>query len=201
MATASNLSAGSYICNITDKINNKTSVVVNVVEPSTKLVISTVDSVAVNGNCNGSATVSATGGNPSYTYFWNDNLHQTTTQATNLCSGTVKAVVTDTWGCKDSVQIIIDDVTSINDLSKMNIKVVPNPANSSAVIFIESKQNDLINALILDEAGRVVHESNFGSMQKSAAYTINVEQLSSGTYFIKVNNSMSSAYYKLLVTH
>ena len=45
------------------------------------------------GQCNGSATVTATGGTPPYTYMWN-NL-QITQTATGLCSGTYTVTVTD----------------------------------------------------------------------------------------------------------
>ena len=200
-STASGLAAGSYTCAITDRVNNKTNIVVNVIEPNTLLTLSLTDSIAVNGNCNGSATISASGGEPNYTYLWNDNLNQTTTVANNLCAGQYTAIVTDSWGCKDSVHVIIEDITHVSDVSKMNVKVIPNPANQDAVIFIESKEFDLISAVVVDESGRQVQQTTFGALQKSAAYSLNVSDLSSGTYFIKVNNSAASSYFKLIVTH
>ena len=199
-SAATNLVAGTYTCQITDKVYNKTNILVNVVEPNTPLVLSVVDSVAVNGNCNGSATVSASGGMPGYTYLWNDNLHQTTTAAGNLCASQYSIVVTDTWGCKDSVKVIVEDVTSVNDL-KVNVKVIPNPADDNAVIFIEAFENENLTVGIYDEAGRLVHDYVHSSLNNSSSHVLKVSELSSGTYFIKVNNSGSSSYYKLVVTH
>lgn len=45
--------------------------------------------------CNGSASVSASGGNPPYTYKWNDVMNQTTQTAHGLCQGTYCVTVTD----------------------------------------------------------------------------------------------------------
>ncbi len=199
-AQASGLTTGTYICEITDRVYNKTSIVVDVLEPSTSFIVSLVDSTAVNGNCNGAATISVAGGNPSYTYLWNDNLHQTGLIASNLCSGQYSAVATDSWGCKDSVHVIIDDITSVDEL-KVNVKVIPNPANESAVIYIEAMDSQLLNVGVYDETGRLVYDYSHSSSQSSSAHLLKVEDLSAGTYFIKVNNNQSSSYYKLIVTH
>lgn len=199
-ATALNLTAGTYTCVITDKVYNKTNVIVNVVEPSSLLDLTTVDSTAVNGNCNGSATVSASGGMPGYTYLWNDNLLQTTSIASNLCANQYTVLVTDTWGCKDSVKVIVEDVTAVNDL-KVNVKVIPNPASENAVIFIEALDENVLSVGIYDAAGRLVHDYQHSSQSNSSSHALNVDELSSGTYFIKVSNASSSSYYKLVVTH
>jgi hypothetical protein len=159
-----------------------------------------LDSTAVNGNCNGTATVSASGGMPNYSYLWNDNLNQTTAIANNLCAGQYSAIVTDSWGCKDSVNVIVDDITSVNEL-KVNIKVIPNPANDNAVIFIEAIDNQLLNLGVYDEAGRLVYDYVHTSAQNSSAHTLSLGDLSAGTYFIKVNNDQSSSYYKLIIAH
>ena len=55
--------------------------------------------VTCNGASDGSATVTASGGTPGYTYAWDDPAAQTTMTATNLDAGTYTVVVTDTNGC------------------------------------------------------------------------------------------------------
>jgi hypothetical protein len=200
-ATASGLAAGSYICTVSDLVNNKTNILVNVVEPSSLLQVSLLDSTAVNGNCNGTATIDITGGMPSYVISWNDNLNQTTSAVANLCSGTYTASVTDAWGCKDSVHVMIEDITAVDELSKVNIKVIPNPANNQAFIYIEAKDNTLLSVSLFDEAGKMVHLYNYTSLQNSSAHQIDLSELSSGIYFMKVNNAQSSNYYKLMIAH
>jgi len=46
-------------------------------------------------NCNGTATITVTGGSGIYTYRWSDALHQTTATAKFLCGGTYNVYVTD----------------------------------------------------------------------------------------------------------
>jgi hypothetical protein len=48
------------------------------------------------GACDGTATATTTGGSGSYTYLWNDPLHQTTATATGLCGGSYVVTVSDT---------------------------------------------------------------------------------------------------------
>ncbi|MGE0638573.1 MAG: T9SS type A sorting domain-containing protein [Bacteroidia bacterium] len=52
-------------------------------------------------NCgdNGTATVTAQGVNPPFTYLWNDDLQQTGETATNLSEGNYNVLVTDAQGC------------------------------------------------------------------------------------------------------
>src|SRR5574344_11381 len=45
--------------------------------------------------CNGTATVTVTGGVPPYSYQWNDAMFQTTPTALGLCEGTYSVTVTD----------------------------------------------------------------------------------------------------------
>jgi uncharacterized repeat protein (TIGR01451 family) len=56
---------------------------------------------ATDANCdnNGTATATAQGQNPPYTYVWNDPLNQTTATAANLGPGEYSVQVTDAIGC------------------------------------------------------------------------------------------------------
>ncbi len=59
------------------------------------------------GAVNGTATVSASGGTPPYSYLWNDPAAQTTSTVTGLNTGTYTVVVTDANNCttQDSITI------------------------------------------------------------------------------------------------
>jgi gliding motility-associated-like protein len=63
------------------------------------------------GICAGTATVTASGGNGSYTISWNDSLQQSGTTASGLCPGWYGIVVTDPLGCfaTDSIQVVYTD--------------------------------------------------------------------------------------------
>ena len=51
------------------------------------------------GVCDGTATVTATGGTPTYAYNWSDLNFQTTATATGLCAGTFTVSVTAAGLC------------------------------------------------------------------------------------------------------
>ena len=57
--------------------------------------------ITIDANCgdNGTATVTAQGVNPPFTYLWNDDLQQTGETATNLSEGNYNVLVTDAQGC------------------------------------------------------------------------------------------------------
>ncbi|MBI4645048.1 MAG: SprB repeat-containing protein, partial [Bacteroidia bacterium] len=67
-------------------------------------IISSVDATCWTP-CNGSATVSATGGTPPYTYLWTNNTTQPTVNT--LCGILNTVTVTDSHGCKDTSTVTI----------------------------------------------------------------------------------------------
>ena len=66
------------------------------------------DSVSCNGLFDGSASVTAIGGNLNYSYQWDVNAgSQTTDTATNLGAGTYTVTVTDQKGCSDDTTVTV----------------------------------------------------------------------------------------------
>ncbi|MBI3510631.1 MAG: T9SS type A sorting domain-containing protein [Bacteroidetes bacterium] len=97
--TATGLPMGTYACTITDANGCATSVATTIAQPSTAVMATTTStSVSCNGGNDGSATVSASGGTPAYTYMWSPG-NQTTTMINGLTAGTYTATVTDANGC------------------------------------------------------------------------------------------------------
>jgi len=75
-------------------------------------------------------------------------------------------------------------VTDINDITKSDVCVYPNPV-SDGELHIKAS-NELNGVTIIDMNGRVVHVSS----DTSATQTIDVSNWNSGTYFIKVANGI-----------
>ena len=59
--------------------------------------------------CTGTATVNVTGGQPPYTYLWNDSQLQMTQTATGLCGETYEVLVTDANGVQATFEVQIND--------------------------------------------------------------------------------------------
>ena len=95
--TATGLSAGTYTCTVTD-LNGCTTTQVAIVNQPPALSISTSSTNTCPGASNGTATVTAGGGTPGYTYTWIPS-GQTNATATGLAGGTYTCIVTDLNGC------------------------------------------------------------------------------------------------------
>ncbi len=96
-AVATGLTVGNHTVTVMDLVTNCMGVgTVNI--PQATPIITTVI-VTTNATCSlgGTATASATGGVPPYTYAWSNG--QTGPNATNLMAGTVIVTVTDATGC------------------------------------------------------------------------------------------------------
>ncbi|HHZ64563.1 MAG TPA: T9SS type A sorting domain-containing protein, partial [Flavobacteriales bacterium] len=109
-----NVGAGTYSVTITDSVGCSATATVIITEPNAI----TLTMSAVQASCNtcsdGTATVTATGGTPPYSYLWNTNPAQTTSTATGLKNGYWYTVnVTDNNGCIESNYIYVCDTTSI----------------------------------------------------------------------------------------
>ena len=59
------------------------------------------------GVCDGTATVTVTGGTGPYTYQWDDPGTQTTSTAVGLCAGTYNVTITDATGCNINFETIL----------------------------------------------------------------------------------------------
>jgi uncharacterized repeat protein (TIGR01451 family) len=111
-ATAGNLCAGTYIVQVTDASGCSVSVTV-AISNSSSLTGSASSTSSSCNICNGTATVSASGGTGPYTYSWNDPSVQTTATATGLCSGTYTVVVTDSLGCSVAYSTTVNSTVPV----------------------------------------------------------------------------------------
>jgi hypothetical protein len=104
-ATATNLTAGNHSFTVTDITTGCTGTgTVNI--PSAPPLLAAA-ALVTNATCTvgGSATASASGGTPPYTFKWDNN--QMTATATNLSAGPHSVTVTDSKGCVATANITI----------------------------------------------------------------------------------------------
>ncbi len=100
------LCAGAYSA-ITTDLNGCTSVSsVNILQPSAIVLSASSGPLSCFGNCNGVASVIASGGSPGYTYNWAPG-GQTTPVATALCAGIYTVTVNDLNGCSQNVSTTV----------------------------------------------------------------------------------------------
>ena len=97
-ATTTGRTAGNYTVTITDANGCAIQKNFTITQPSTLVASSMIVSEVTTSTSNdGSVSVSASGGTPSYTYLWSNGA--TTSTVTGLGTGTYFCVVTDANGC------------------------------------------------------------------------------------------------------
>jgi gliding motility-associated-like protein len=109
--TASLLVAGIYTANVTDARGCQNSITATITEPSPlSISINTITNVSCfNGN-NGSITVAASGGTPSYSYSWSPSGVGPTIN--NLTAGSYTVSVKDSHLCLSSISMGVSQPTS-----------------------------------------------------------------------------------------
>lgn len=113
-ATAVNLAAGNYSVTVTDGNGctaTATVTVASVNGPAASITASSDVSCA--GMSDGTATVAASGGTPSYTYSWSPS-GGSGAAATGLAAGNYTVTVTDAAGCTATATTAINDAAPIS---------------------------------------------------------------------------------------
>ncbi|MBL4578649.1 MAG: T9SS type A sorting domain-containing protein [Flavobacteriales bacterium] len=114
-ATAVTLCAANYSFYVTDA-NGCTNIgTATVVEDSLCLTTASISTVAATcGLCDGTATVTATGGTAPYTYTWDDPALQSNATAVGLCPGVFTVYISDFTGCTVSYAATISNSISFS---------------------------------------------------------------------------------------
>ena len=112
-ATASNLAPGTYTVTVTDNTNCTGTATVTITGPTqVTATIPNHTNVTCAGGTNGSATATAGGGTPGYTYSWAPSGGNAAT-ANNLAAGNYTVTVTDSRGCTMTANIAITQPTPV----------------------------------------------------------------------------------------
>jgi PKD repeat protein len=130
-----------------------------------------------------------TGTNNQFTWSTGDQ-SQSITIATG---GSYTVNVTNSSGCSasDAIQITSDPCASLEQISDWNVKVYPNPG--SEVVTIES--NEIFEQIYLyDSNGKLVYSNSVSAN----SMTIDVSKLVTGVYEMKLMNSNSIVWRKLI---
>ncbi len=101
-----NLAAGNYSVTITDALGCSTIASAVLTQPAAALsAVPTANNVSCYNGSNGSISLAVSGGTPTYSFHWNDNV--LTQNRTNLPSGTYTVTVTDAHLCTASASSVV----------------------------------------------------------------------------------------------
>lgn len=178
-ATVINLAAQNYTATVTDAAGCKTTVNLSITQPDPIIVSTIQTNVLCTGDASGSATATASGGTPPYTYAWLTTPIQTTATATNLAAGTYTVAVFDSSGCfKPAFVTITEPATKLTAAITSQVNVVCGGNTGS---------------LTADGSGGVPpyqYNVNGGPFQVSGTFT----SLSAGNYSITARDANNCTF-------
>ncbi len=128
--TAVNLSVGTYTVKVTDSNGCTATALATITQPLAITTTIILTNPTCNGGNNGTATVTASGGTPAYTYQWNNG--QISQTVTGLIAGTYTVQVTDANGCLQMTPVIIIQPAPLNFSVSATSYCVMNPTQLSA---------------------------------------------------------------------
>ena len=175
------LTAGAYSVTTTDANNDTFIRLVTVVQNDSLDIVSSQIG-ADHGLDDGFIFINVSGGTPSYNYDWSNG--ETTKNIEDLPFGAYTVTVTDFVGCTNSNTFLVDDVTTVGQITDESIiSFYPNPFTEW--VNIETNENWEIS--VWNITGAMVAEMSGNGSQK-----VNLSMLNPGMYYLKmdVNNEV-----------
>jgi len=170
-ATISNVVAGTYSVTITDAQGCTDSSSVMITEPSGMVSSAVVDStISCNGESDGGATVSATGGTTPYTYSWSTT--STATFITGVTAGAYSVTVTDAQGCTDSSSVNITEPAVLLATATVDSNVSCNGYSDGGIT-------------VSGAGGTTAYSYNWSN----SATTASITGLTAGTYSVTITDA------------
>ncbi len=106
------------------------------------------------------------------------------------------AVVISQNGCKDTSDCVEIEIVSIGSQEKLDeIRVYPNPVQTTLVVSIPNNLSEEHALNIYDAQGRCVLSKTF----KESILEFHVDTFASGIYYLKLSNSNKTYFHKVIV--
>ncbi len=203
-----NLTAGKYSVTATDsKGCSVVSQTITVKQPKKIKVSGVVTGQKTKYVCDGTITLSATGGTAPYTYTWSDGYIGSS--RTNLCMGTYTGTVKDKKGCTCTFKFRVPcEDTTINKGKassatavslNTNVSVAPNPTSDVVKITINTAVAGNATITVFDFAGRALIQQKISLSNGSNQHQVSLGTLAKGVYNIQVVTGNSSNVFKVVL--
>lgn len=188
ITSQSELSAGTYEYSISDLSGLSLSGTVEITQPE-ELVLVASSTADVDGQENGSATVTASGGTAPYTYLWSNG--ETTATIEGLAAGDYTVEITDNNGCTTESTVTVDLTTNLSTIdADIQLSVYPNPAHEALFVALPDV-NEIKSLSIVNLLGQ---NFNVPYKNKGELLEIDLSDYAQGVYHLRMENEHGEVY-------
>lgn len=197
------LPAGEYNLTVTDADGCANQFNFQILEPNPLSI--QVDQIVdeTDGQSNGSIDITPLGGTGPYTFEWllDGEVVSTSGDLAGVPAGDYKVVVTDANGCQFTSELITVKLINGTDDVQINVgfDISPNPAGSLINLSFETEFTQLANISIWNILGQKAADGMKVS-SGTRALTIDVSNLSDGTYLLRLDTKAGSYLRKFVVS-
>lgn len=143
-------------------------------------------------------TLTANASNASYQWLDCDNGYAEIAGATNQSytpqqNGNYAVAITE--GCTDTSNCININNVGINEFSEQLLTIAPNPNNGSFKLLLKS--SNLIGIQLIDFNGRLIQDLS----EYTESSSIEVSDIETGVYFLKVQSINAAGTYRMIVNN
>jgi len=193
------LAPNSYQLTVIDaNLCSTTSTIVNIAT-ATMLTATSSTTDETSAGSDGTATVVPSGGTPSYTYLWTPS-GQTTAAAVGLSSGTYSCTIQDENLCTHTVTVEISKSVAIGEIDLTDLSIYPNPSNGTFTVQFGSIETMDVNISMYNTIGKEVFVKSFNNIKGDFVEVFNVDDLSSGIYFLEISNANAKSVHKITIS-
>jgi hypothetical protein len=186
------LSSGPQTFTVIDAFGCTASTTVNITEPTAVSV--TTSSTDEMMGMDGTATVTVSGGTPSYTYYWMPG-GQTTASISGLAAGTYTVMVLDANGCGDTLEVVVGSQVSLDETGLANAVLYPNPTNDKVYLSFEKVvvKEGVIEVYSMDGKRMVVQ-----TLKDATEHELSLKDWAPGMYRVSLKSDVGSAQWSVV---
>jgi hypothetical protein len=179
----SNVSTGNYEVTVTD-MNGCTNSDVATVGFANPLPVVDLGSDTAYG---APSLITLTTGNTVDNHVWSTGATGSSLELDFVQDTTVWVTVTSAAGCVNSDTVNIDALLGVKGISKpFTVSLYPNPTQGDLNIEINENTADNITIQVVDFTGKLVSTKEWNSMGTVVRESLDLNELSQGTYFVNV---------------
>ena len=108
--------------------------------------------------------------------------------------------VSDNWQQGNGFELEMYKIAGIDDHNGLeNVNVYPNPATDNIHVLVEAENAQEISASVVDMTGKIVYTDQFNFNGGSQEYTIPVNAMAKGFYFLNLQTKQGKTIRKFIV--